>query len=56
MEPQWNPTVESQAIGRALRMGQKKQVTIVRYCMKGTVEEVGALNLTQFFPLAADRL
>ena len=56
MEPQWNPTIESQAIGRALRMGQKKQVTIVRYCMKGTVEEVGTLSLTQFVPLVADKL
>ncbi len=32
--------VESQAIGRALRLGQEKNVHVVRYIMKGTVEEV----------------
>jgi SWI/SNF-related matrix-associated actin-dependent regulator of chromatin subfamily A3 len=41
IEPQWNPTIELQAIGRALRLGQKKQVTIVRYIIENTVEEVG---------------
>ena len=40
LEPQWNPSIESQAIGRALRLGQTDQVVIVRYIMKGTVEEV----------------
>lgn len=40
MEPQWNPTVEAQAIGRAIRFGQTNQVTIVRYIFKDTVEEV----------------
>jgi len=40
VEPQWNPSVESQAIGRALRLGQPKQVTVVRYIMKNTVEQV----------------
>ncbi|KAF2829839.1 DNA repair protein rad5 [Ophiobolus disseminans] len=41
LEPQWNPSVESQAIGRVLRLGQEKSVKIIRYIMKGTVEEVG---------------
>jgi SWI/SNF-related matrix-associated actin-dependent regulator of chromatin subfamily A3 len=40
VEPQWNPSMESQAIGRALRLGQEKQVTIIRYIMQDTVEEV----------------
>jgi SNF2 family DNA or RNA helicase len=40
IEPQWNPSVENQAIGRILRLGQEKSVKIVRYIMKGTVEEV----------------
>ena len=40
LEPQWNPTVESQAIGRAVRFGQEKTVTVERYIMKDTVEEV----------------
>ncbi|PLB50322.1 hypothetical protein P170DRAFT_463556 [Aspergillus steynii IBT 23096] len=39
LEPQWNPSVESQAIGRALRWGQGKKVFVIRYIMKGTVEE-----------------
>lgn len=40
MEPQWNPAVESQAIGRLMRMGQDKRVCIVRYIMKGSIEGV----------------
>lgn len=40
LEPQWNPSIEAQAIGRALRLGQMSNVTIVRYIMEGTVEEV----------------
>ncbi|KLO90158.1 related to promoter binding protein RUSH-1alpha [Fusarium fujikuroi] len=38
MEPQWNPSVESQAIGRVARLGQNKEVTIVHYIVRGTVE------------------
>ncbi|CAI7641651.1 unnamed protein product [Penicillium glandicola] len=41
LEPQWNPSIEAQAIGRALRLGQVSNVTIVRYIMQDTVEEVG---------------
>lgn len=40
MEPQWNPSVELQAIGRALRLGQTEQVAIVRYIVKHTIEDV----------------
>ncbi|CAJ0548932.1 Ff.00g025450.m01.CDS01 [Fusarium sp. VM40] len=39
VEPQWNPSVEEQAVARALRMGQTKEVKIFRYVMRGTVEE-----------------
>ncbi|KAK3387419.1 P-loop containing nucleoside triphosphate hydrolase protein [Podospora didyma] len=39
VEPQWNPSVEEQAIARALRMGQERTVTIVRYIIKDTLEE-----------------
>jgi SNF2 family DNA or RNA helicase len=41
VEPQWNPAVEEQAIGRALRMGQRRPVTVVRYMVKNSIEEVG---------------
>ncbi|KAL6355458.1 hypothetical protein LRP88_11048 [Fusarium phalaenopsidis] len=39
VEPQWNPSVEQQAIGRALRIGQTRKVTIVKYIVQNTVEE-----------------
>ncbi|XPS70549.1 hypothetical protein M3J07_002764 [Ascochyta lentis] len=39
LEPQWNPSVESQAIGRVVRLGQTRPVTVIRYIMKRTVEE-----------------
>ncbi|KAM6511298.1 hypothetical protein FALCPG4_016300 [Fusarium falciforme] len=39
VEPQWNPSVEQQAIGRALRIGQTRKVTTVKYIVQNTVEE-----------------
>ncbi|EMR72008.1 putative snf2-related protein [Eutypa lata UCREL1] len=39
VEPQWNPSVEEQAIARAVRMGQTRSVTIIRYVVKNSVEE-----------------
>ncbi|KAK4174664.1 SNF2 family N-terminal domain-containing protein [Triangularia setosa] len=39
VEPQWNPSVEEQAIARAIRMGQTRRVTVVRYVVKNSVEE-----------------
>ncbi|KAJ0425197.1 P-loop containing nucleoside triphosphate hydrolase protein [Aspergillus carlsbadensis] len=39
LEPQWNPSVEEQAIGRAVRLGQVREVTVIRYVMTQTVEE-----------------
>ncbi|KAI3335700.1 SNF2 family N-terminal domain-containing protein [Ustulina deusta] len=43
LEPQWNPSIESQAIGRALRLGQTSQVVIIRYVMIDTIEEKNVL-------------
>ena len=40
VEPQWNPSVEEQAVARALRIGQKQRVIVTRYYVRGTVEEV----------------
>lgn len=40
VEPQWNPSVEEQAIARAVRMGQTREVTIIRYVVRNSVEEV----------------
>ena len=35
----WNPAVESQAIGRAHRMGQEQTVEVYRLVTRGTIEE-----------------
>ncbi|KAK5407027.1 hypothetical protein LTR20_007467 [Exophiala xenobiotica] len=44
LEPQWNPSIESQAIGRVLRLGQTKTVSVVRYVVKDTVEAVSHIQ------------
>ncbi|KAJ4287020.1 hypothetical protein N0V90_012901 [Kalmusia sp. IMI 367209] len=44
LEPQWNPSIESQAVGRALRLGQTEQVRITRYITTNTVEESNVLD------------
>ncbi|RYN65540.1 hypothetical protein AA0117_g12125 [Alternaria alternata] len=38
-EPQWNPSVENQAVARALRLGQKQAVLVTRYVVEDTVEQ-----------------
>ena len=35
----WNPTIDSQAMDRAHRLGQTKQVTVYRMITRGTIEE-----------------
>ena len=40
VELQWNRGVENQAIARTTRLGQEEKVVVVRYMIKGTVEEV----------------
>ncbi|KAF4121865.1 DNA helicase INO80, partial [Geosmithia morbida] len=35
----WNPTIDSQAMDRAHRLGQTRQVTVYRLITKGTIEE-----------------
>ncbi|KAF2658988.1 hypothetical protein K491DRAFT_224216 [Lophiostoma macrostomum CBS 122681] len=39
VEPQWNPSVENQAIARALRLGQEQAVQVTRYVVKKSVEQ-----------------
>ncbi|KAF2430214.1 hypothetical protein EJ08DRAFT_660949 [Tothia fuscella] len=39
MEPQYNPAAEKQAVDRVHRMGQKREVEINRFIMKGSFEE-----------------
>lgn len=39
MEPQWNPMMEEQALCRVHRMGQTKNVTMIRYRIKDSFEE-----------------
>lgn len=39
LDPWWNPAVEKQAINRAHRIGQKKNVMVYRYISEKTIEE-----------------
>ncbi|CAD6444727.1 af1a38af-3046-4fa3-bfae-7c9db5c40625 [Sclerotinia trifoliorum] len=39
MEPQWNPQMEEQALCRVYRLGQKKDVTTIRYRILDSFEE-----------------
>lgn len=40
VEPQWNPMVEAQAAARVDRLGQTKDVVIVRYVVENSIELV----------------
>jgi len=51
LEPQWNPFVELQAMARAQRIGQTRQVVCVRYVMQGTIEQVREQHHCTKFPL-----
>lgn len=39
LDPWWNPAIESQAVDRAYRMGQKNTVNTYKFITKNTVEE-----------------
>ncbi|WP_352423141.1 DEAD/DEAH box helicase [Proteiniphilum sp.] len=39
LDPWWNPAAEMQAVSRAHRIGQKRNVTLYRFITKHTVEE-----------------
>lgn len=38
VEPQWNPSVENQAIARTMRLGQVEQVLVTRYVVQASAE------------------
>ncbi|KAA8618925.1 HepA Superfamily II DNA-RNA helicase SNF2 family [Pyrenophora tritici-repentis] len=40
LEPQWNPSLEDQALARVHRLGQTRPVTTIRYVMEDSFEEV----------------
>jgi hypothetical protein len=40
LEPHWNPMIEEQALCRVHRVGQKRNVTTIRYMMRDSFEEV----------------
>ena len=48
MEPQWNPTLEEQALARIHRLGQTKKVTTTRFIMKDSIEEVCVAPISTF--------
>jgi SNF2 family DNA or RNA helicase len=39
LEPQWNPSLEDQALARVHRLGQIRPVTTIRYVMEDSFEE-----------------
>lgn len=47
LEPQWNPSLEDQALARAHRLGQTRPVTTVKYIMRNSFEEVQVLTLIE---------
>ncbi|GAB1194180.1 hypothetical protein APSETT444_003421 [Aspergillus pseudonomiae] len=47
VEPQWNPSVESQAVARAIRLGQEQQVLVTRYLVEKSIEEAMCSQQTQ---------
>jgi hypothetical protein len=52
VEPQWNPSVESQAIARAIRLGQEQQVLVTRYRVEDSIEEVSEHMFSAFESMA----
>ena len=54
-DPWWNAAAENQASDRAHRIGQRRQVTVVRLISKGTVEE-NILRLQESKRELADRI
>jgi non-specific serine/threonine protein kinase len=54
LDPWWNPFVEMQAIARAHRIGQERQVMVTRFISKDTIEEKIMLLQSKKKTLSAD--
>ncbi|KAF1951046.1 hypothetical protein CC80DRAFT_425457 [Byssothecium circinans] len=52
LEPQWNPSLEDQALARAHRLGQTQPVTTLRYVMRNSIEEVTSITVGRKTPHA----
>jgi SNF2 family DNA or RNA helicase len=55
MDPWWNPAAENQAMDRAHRIGQSRNVTVYRLISEGTVEQKIA-NMKEIKQALADGL
>jgi len=42
LSPNWNPTVDEQAVGRAYRIGQRRSVIVYRLALAGTIQVVNS--------------
>ena len=42
VEPHWNPMAEAQAVDRVHRIGQKSDVTVIRYVVSDSIEGVSS--------------
>ena len=40
VEPHWSPMAEAQAVDRVHRIGQTREVTVIRYIASNTIETV----------------
>lgn len=45
-EPHWNPMAEAQAIDRIHRIGQQRDVEVIRYIVSNSIEKVRASSIT----------
>jgi SNF2 family DNA or RNA helicase len=52
LDPSWNPAADAQAVDRAYRMGQTRDVAVYRLITCGTVEEKIYRKCVRFLPLA----
>lgn len=56
VEPQWNPSVEDQAIARTIRLGQNSRVFVKKYVVQDSVEKVTIITLPPIHPHETMRL